>query len=79
MAAVDFGSEAHVDARNFFGKDCCAGTETDGQELCVFMSIFGGWRRAVVRIGYLLRCLSVLFEALEDYETYSLQLAHALQ
>jgi hypothetical protein len=48
VAAVDFGSEAHVDAGDFLGEDCCAGAETDGQELCVFMSIFCSWRRVVV-------------------------------
>jgi hypothetical protein len=49
VAAIDFGSEAHVDTGDFLGEDCCAGTETDSQELCVFMSIFCGWRRVVLR------------------------------
>jgi len=49
VTAIDFGSEAHVDTGDFLGEDCCAGTETDGEELYVFMSIFGGWRLAVVR------------------------------
>jgi hypothetical protein len=49
VAAIDFGSEAHVDTRDFLGENCCAGTETDGEELCVFMSIFCGWRRVMLR------------------------------
>ena len=49
VAAIDLGGEAHVDTGDFLGEDCCAGTETDGEELWFFMSIFGDWRRAVVR------------------------------
>ena len=44
VTAIDFGSEAHVDARDFLGKDSCPRTETDGEELCGFLSIF--WQLA---------------------------------